>query len=53
MTSGLKMICLIRIYTSYRIQRFGAGVGSNGTRLFDRLAYCFGFSTTPPTLKKK
>ena len=33
MTSGLKMICLIRIYTSYRIQRFGAGDGSNGTRL--------------------
>ena len=30
MTSGLKMICLIRIYTSYRIQLSGAGVGSNG-----------------------
>ena len=33
MSSGLQMICLIRIYTSYRIQRFGAGVGSNGARL--------------------
>ena len=33
MTSGLKMICLIRIYTSYTIKRFGAGVGSNGVRL--------------------
>ena len=33
MTSGLKMICLIRIYTGYRIQRFGAGVGNNRARL--------------------
>ena len=33
MTSSLQMICLIRIYTSYRIQRSGAGMGSNGVRL--------------------
>ena len=37
MTSSLKMIYLIRIYTNYRIQRSGAGVGSNGVRLKDSI----------------
>ena len=33
MSSGLKVICLIRIYSSYSIQRSGAGVGNIGVRL--------------------